>query len=139
VAGAVWSNQHRTRRVKSLQCTSAFICRQGQSFPRDSIFKSFSIWQTDRTQAHVVPASSDGSSPILGFKERSRILTMLIMDSTNDGIPLARRSEEHIHYAVDAPSINALKKSLEKISNNWMGFFLDQSLSPRTCWLMIGL
>jgi len=64
---------------------------------------------------------------------------MLIMDSTNDGVPLARRSEEHIHYAVDAPSINAFKKSLEKVRNNyWMSFFLHQSLSPRTCWLMIG-
>jgi len=99
VAGAVRSNQHRTRRVESLQRTSAFICHQGQSFPRH------------RTQEHVVPASSDGSSPILGFKERSRIFTMLIMDSTDDGVPLARRSEEQIHYAVDAPIASTPLKS----------------------------
>ena len=31
--------------------------------------------------------------------------------------------------AVDAPSINAFKKSLEmKVRNNWMHFFLDQAL-----------
>jgi len=32
--------------------------------------------------------------------------------------------------AVDAPSINAFKKSLEKVRNNRMGFFLDQSTEP---------
>jgi len=35
-----------------------------------------------------------------------------------------------VQSAADAASINALKKSLEKIRNNWMGFFLDQSTEP---------
>jgi len=32
--------------------------------------------------------------------------------------------------AVDAPSINAFKISLEKVRNYRMGFFLDQSTEP---------
>ena len=32
--------------------------------------------------------------------------------------------------AVDTPSINVFKRSLQKVRNNRMGFFLDQSTEP---------
>ena len=32
--------------------------------------------------------------------------------------------------AVVEPSINAFKKSLEKVRNNWTGFFMDKSTEP---------
>ena len=41
--------------------------------------------------------------------------------------------------AVDAPSVSAFKKSLEKVRNNRMGFFMDQSTELwANCWSMIG-
>ena len=36
--------------------------------------------------------------------------------------------------AVDAPSIIAFKKLLEKVRNNRMGFFMDQSTEP---WVLL--
>jgi len=50
----------------------------------------------DRTHAHDMLESSDGSSPILGFKGRSWIRTMSITNPANDGIPLVQRSDEHV-------------------------------------------